>query len=115
MEVHTQNEILDEADDRHFHSYCIIYSKEEDFAYEDIENPLLVPHESVNDIRMDSLLTDEHRKQLNDLCKKYDDVLTDFPAGTSVIEHKVLLKSETQFTKGITLCHILCVKKLNKR
>ena len=58
MEVDNQDEILDEADHRHFHSICIIHSKEEDFAYEDIENPLLVPHESVNDIRMDSLLTE---------------------------------------------------------
>ena len=82
LEVDNQDEIIDEADDRHFHSICIIYSKEEDFAYEDIENPLLVPHESVNDIRMDSLLTEEQKQQLNDLCKEFDDVLTDVPGVT---------------------------------
>ena len=73
LEVDNQDEIIDEADDRHFHSICIIYGKEEDFAYEDIENPLLVPHESVNDVRMDSLLTEEQKQQLNDLCKEFDD------------------------------------------
>ena len=99
LEVDNQDEIIDEADDRHFHSICIIYSKEEDFAYEDIENPLLVPHESVNDIRMDSLLTEEQKKQLNDLCKEFDDVLTDVPGRTSVIEHKVVLNSETPVYK----------------
>ena len=95
LEVDNLDEILDEADDRHFHSICIIYSKEEDFAYEDIENPLLVPHESVNDIRMDSLLTEEQKQQLNDLCKEFENVLTDVPGRTSVIEHKVVLNSET--------------------
>ena len=99
MEVDNQDEIIDEADDRHFHSICIIYGKEEDFAYEDIENPLLVPHESVNDIRMDSLLTEEQKQQLNDLCKEFDDVLTDVPGRTSVIEHKVVLNSETPVYK----------------
>ena len=79
LEVDNQDEILDEADDRHFHSICIKYSKEEDFAYADIENPLLVLHESFNDIRMDSLLTEEQKQQLNDLCKEFDDVLTDVP------------------------------------
>ena len=99
MEVDNQDEIIDEADDRHFHSICIIYGKEEDFAYEDIENPLLVPHESVNDIRMDSLLTEEQKQQLKDLCKEFDDVLTDVPGRTSVIEHKVVLNSETPVYK----------------
>ena len=99
LEVDNQDEILDEADDRHFHSICIIHSKEEDFAYEDIENPLLVPHESVNDIRMDSLLTEGQKQQLNDLCKEFDDVLTDVPGRTSVIEHKVVLNSETPVYK----------------
>ena len=99
LEVDNQDEIIDEADDRHFHSICIIYGKEGDFAYEDIENPLLVPHESVNDIRMDSLLTEEQKQQLNDLCKEFDDVLTDVPGRTSVIEHKVVLNSETPVYK----------------
>ena len=99
LEVDNQDEILDEADDRHFHSICIIHSKEEDFAYEDIENPLPVPHESVDDIRMDSLLTEGQKQQLNDLCKEFDDVLTDVPGRTSVIEHKVVLNSETPVYK----------------
>ena len=99
LEVDNQDEIIDEADDRHFHSICIIYGKEEDFAYEDIENPLLVPHESVNDMRMDSLLTEEQKQQLNDLCKEFDDVLTDVPGRTSDIKHKVVLNSETPVYK----------------
>ena len=61
MEVDNKDEILDEADDRHFHSICITYSKEEDCAYEDIVNLLFVPHKSVNDIRMDSSLSEEQR------------------------------------------------------
>ena len=99
LEVDNQDEILDEADDRHFHSICIIYSKEEDCVYEDIVNPLLVPHKSVNDIRMDSLLTEGQKQQLNDLCKEFDDVLTDVPGRTSIIEHKVVLNSETPVYK----------------
>ena len=99
LKVDNKDDVLDEADDRHFHSICIIYSKEEDFAYEDIENPFLVPHESVNDIRMDSLFTEEQKQQLNDLCKDFDDVLTDVPGRISVIEHKVELNSETSVYK----------------
>ena len=99
LEVYNKDEILDEADDRHFHSICITYSKEEDCAYEDIVNPLFVPHKSVNDIRMNSSLSEEQRQQLNDLCKEYDDVLTDVPGRTSVIKHKVVLISETPVYK----------------
>ena len=36
---------------------------------------------------------------MNDLCKEYDDVLTDVPVRTSVIEHKAVLLSETPVYK----------------
>ena len=53
---------LDEDENNQFHSICFISNKEEDSSYTDIENPLLVPQESVSDIKMDSLLSDDQKQ-----------------------------------------------------
>ena len=90
---------LDEDEDNQFHSICFISNKEEDSSYTDIENPLLVPQESLSDIKMDSLLSDDQKQQLLDICKEYEDVLTDIPGRTNLIEHNVVLNSETPIYK----------------
>ena len=101
-EEKTEQEYNDETDsvnETSFHSLCIIASKEEDSTYTEIENPLLIPQESVNDIKMDSLLSEEQRQELLRVCEEFDDVLTDIPGRTSLIEHSVVLNSETPVYK----------------
>ena len=60
---------------------------------------MLVPQESVSDIKMDSLLSDEQKQQLLEIGKEFEDVLTDIPGRTSLIEHSVVLNSEIPFYK----------------
>ena len=64
-----------------------------------MENPLLVPKESVSDIKMDSIHSDEQKQQSLEIGKEYEDVLTDIHGRTSLIEHSFVLNSETPIYK----------------
>ena len=50
-----------------------------------------MPKESVSDIKIDSILSDEQKQQLLEIGKEYEDVLTDIPGRTFLIEHSVVL------------------------
>ena len=60
---------------------------------------MLVPKEAIDDIKMDSALSEKQKQQLVEVCREYDNVLTDVPGRTSIIEHCVVLKSETPIYK----------------
>ena len=93
FDLEIDDELLDETDVSHNQTIYFIAGKE-DGDYTEIENPLLVPQESVDDIKMDSSLSEEQKQQLTDICREYEDVLTGVPGRTPVIEHCVVVNSE---------------------
>ena len=66
-----------------------------------IENPLLSPHETINDINLDSQLDDNQKTELNEILRSYSDVLTDVPGRTTAIEHDIILKTEVPIRKKV--------------
>ena len=69
-------------------------ANEEDFEYTGIENPLLVPHETVSDVNINKSLSEKQMHDMQRVCKEFEDVLTDIPGRTTLIEHSLVLKSE---------------------
>ena len=75
-------------------------ANEDDCDYTEIENPLLVPKESVSDIGINESLSSEKQKHLiREVFKDYEDVLTNIPGRTTSTEHTVTLKSEKPTNK----------------
>ena len=75
----------------------VINSAEDDD--EDDEAVLLelrpgVSKESVADVQVASTLSEEQRDQMNELLERYSSVFTDQPGATSMIQHKIVLKSD---------------------
>lgn len=77
---------------------CLL-SSQEDIEYSEMENPLLIPQESVNDVHINESLSEKQKEQLLIMCKGYEDVLTDIPGRTTLIEHTVTLKSDRPIYK----------------
>lgn len=77
---------------------CFI-SNVEDTDCTEIENPLLVPQESLSDIHINDSLSENQREQLLGVCKDFKDVLTDIPGRTMLIEHSMILKSNKPIYK----------------
>ena len=78
---------------------CLISSKEDDIDFVNMENPLLVPQESINDVQINTSLSEDQKQDLMHVCKTYKDVLTDIPGKTTLIQHAVVLKSDTPIYK----------------
>ena len=66
-----------------------------------IENPLLSPHETINDINLDSQLDDNQKTELNEILRSYSDVLTDVPGRATAIEHDIILKTDVPVRKKV--------------
>ena len=83
------------------HSFCnvVLEFEDEEKVKVNIENPLLSPHETINDIKLDSQLDITQKTELNEILRSYSDVLTDVPGRTTMIEHDVILKTEVPVTK----------------
>ena len=55
---------------------------------------MLVSEESVDFVKIDSSLSENQKEKMIEVCKEYDDVLTDIPGRTELIEHSVVLNTE---------------------
>ena len=77
---------------------CCLAS-EEDNECVSIENPLLVPKETVNVVNINELLPEKQIDNIKSVCKDFDDVLTDIPRRTTLIEHSVIVKLDKPIYK----------------
>ena len=57
-------------------------------------SPVLQRKESVDDVHISPELTSDERKQLKELMVEYDDIFSDVPQVTNIIEHKVVTRTE---------------------
>ena len=57
-------------------------------------SPALQRKESVDDVHISPELTSDERKQLKELMVEYDDIFSDVPQVTNIIEHKVVTRTE---------------------
>jgi hypothetical protein len=57
-------------------------------------SPALQRKESVDDVHISPVLTSDERKQLKELMVEYDDIFSDVPQVTNIIEHKVVTRTE---------------------
>ena len=80
--------------DKHMQIAVCCLASEEDNECDSIENPLLVPKETVNDVNINELLPEKQIDDIKNVCKDFDDVLTDIPGRTTLIEHSVIVKSD---------------------
>ena len=81
-------------EDKHMQIAVCCLASEEDNECDSIENPLLVPKETVNDVNINKLLPEKQINDIKNVCKDFDDVLTDIPGRTTLIEHSVIVKSD---------------------
>ena len=56
--------------------------------------PALQRKESVDDVHISPELTSDERKQLKELMVEYDDIFSDVPQVTNIIEHKIVTRTE---------------------
>ena len=63
------------------------------------ENPLLITHEGLKDVKVNSELDHNHREGLRSILRQFEDVLTDVPGRTSVLEHDVKLITDIPVKK----------------
>ncbi|CAC5374158.1 unnamed protein product [Mytilus coruscus] len=61
--------------------------------------PVLKRKESADDVRISQELTDEERQQLKELLSEYDDIFSDVPKVTNIIEHRVVTKTDEPIYK----------------
>ena len=73
-----------------------------------IENPLLSPHESVFDIKLDKRLDNSQKEELKDIIGSFSDVFRDVPGRTNKIEHDRTCCKETLYA---SICIASKVKK----
>ena len=85
--------------ENHIIGNIVLECEDEEKPAVSIENPLLDPHETVSDVKVDDQLDENQRADLNEVLHAYADVLTDVPGKTSAIEHTVILKTEVPVTK----------------
>ena len=70
---------------------------DEDLAI--IENPLLTPHEGLKDVKLNSELDKNQMEDLKSILGQFEDVLTDIPGRTLVLEHDVKLVTDIPVKK----------------
>ena len=85
--------------DKHSINNVVLESEDEGKAGVCIENPLLSPHETIGDIKLDNNLNENQTNELKDILSSYSDVLTDVPGKTDLIEHDVIVKSDIPVTR----------------
>ncbi|MCG8044622.1 MAG: RNase H-like domain-containing protein [Candidatus Thiodiazotropha endolucinida] len=74
-------------------------SDNEDTETADIENPLLVPHESVVNVEINKDISDGQYEELKTLLHSYQDVLTDIPGKTQLLQHDLKLLTDIPVCK----------------
>ena len=72
---------------------CIGPAENEDSETECIENPLLVAQEGPDNVVINNRLSERQTKDIKTLLHMFEDVLTDMPGKTSLLEHDVKLTS----------------------
>ena len=76
---------------------------EKEGVQDDEVNPAITPSlerkETIDDVHISHDLSEEEKKQLKDLWREYQDIFSDIPQVTNVIEHKVVTKTEEPIYK----------------
>ena len=66
-------------------------------------NPAIAPplerKETIDDVHISHDLSEEEKKQLKDLLREYQDIFSDLPQVTNIIEHKGVTKTEEPIYK----------------
>lgn len=61
-----------------------------------IGNPLVEPIDAYSDVKIATTLSIEYTTELDDCQKEYCDMLTNVPGRSSVLNHRVITKSDIQ-------------------
>ena len=70
-------------------------------------NPAIAPplerKETIDDVQISDDLSEEETKKLKELLREYQDIFSDIPQVTDIIEHKVVTKPKNRYTNDILL------------
>ncbi|MEW8544650.1 MAG: reverse transcriptase domain-containing protein, partial [Candidatus Thiodiazotropha sp.] len=78
---------------------CIGSSDNEELETENIENPLLVAQEGIDNVVINNELNEGQKAELKDTLESFKDVLSDVPGMTNFLKHDVKLNSDIPVSK----------------
>ena len=78
---------------------CISNVENEDVETDNIVNPLLIAHEGIDNVEINEALEAGQKSELKALLETFDDVLTDVPGKTNLLQHDVKLISDVPVSK----------------
>ena len=80
-------------------SLYIGITENEDIETDNITNPLLVPQEGIGNVVINETLEVSKKGELRALLETFEDVLTDVPGKTNLLQHDVKLNSDVPVSK----------------
>ena len=80
-------------------SLCIGITENEDIETDNITNPLLVAQEGIGNVVINETLEVSKKGEIRALLETFEDVLTDVPGKTNLLQHDVKLNSDVPVSK----------------